>query len=242
MFCPNCGTQIPDGSAFCPNCGAQLNVQSAVAQQPPAQQSVYQQSAATQQSAAAQQAAPAKKKLSKGKLALIAAAAVFVLALLGIVVNYLSGIGYRKTADTNTPDAAALGLRVEPQKIYDKGGTVIYALGALGVYDFLGDERYEFDVDVENHSFFEKDFIARNVQVNGVAIPPEDEIFVANVHGKASETYLTGDGLMLSVAGLARLNIAKIETITFQIEEHTYFFNNELGTAKLTEPMTIRVS
>ena len=166
---------------------------------------------------------------------------VFVLALLGIVVNYLSGIGYRKTADTNTPDAAALGLRVEPQKIYDKGGTVIYALGALGVYDFLGDECYEFDVDVENHSFFEKGFIARNVQVNGVAIPPEDEIFAAIVHGKASETYHTGDGLMLSVAGLARLNIAKIETITFQIEEPTSFFNNELGTAKLTEPMTIRV-
>lgn len=21
-FCPNCGTQIPDGSRFCPNCGA----------------------------------------------------------------------------------------------------------------------------------------------------------------------------------------------------------------------------
>ena len=24
MFCSNCGTQIPDGSAFCPNCGANL--------------------------------------------------------------------------------------------------------------------------------------------------------------------------------------------------------------------------
>lgn len=25
MFCSNCGTQIPDGSAFCPNCGTNLN-------------------------------------------------------------------------------------------------------------------------------------------------------------------------------------------------------------------------
>ena len=24
MFCSNCGTQIPDGSAFCPNCGTNL--------------------------------------------------------------------------------------------------------------------------------------------------------------------------------------------------------------------------
>ena len=31
MFCPNCGKELPDGSAFCGNCGAQLN---ASAQQP----------------------------------------------------------------------------------------------------------------------------------------------------------------------------------------------------------------
>lgn len=24
MFCSNCGTQIPDGSAFCPNCGTKI--------------------------------------------------------------------------------------------------------------------------------------------------------------------------------------------------------------------------
>lgn len=31
MFCPNCGSQVPDGGAFCSNCGA--NVTGAVAQQ-----------------------------------------------------------------------------------------------------------------------------------------------------------------------------------------------------------------
>ena len=24
MFCPNCGTSLPDGTKFCPNCGANL--------------------------------------------------------------------------------------------------------------------------------------------------------------------------------------------------------------------------
>jgi len=27
LYCPNCGQQIPDGSAFCPKCGADLKVQ-----------------------------------------------------------------------------------------------------------------------------------------------------------------------------------------------------------------------
>ncbi len=29
MFCPQCGTDVLDGSAICPSCGAQLNAQSA---------------------------------------------------------------------------------------------------------------------------------------------------------------------------------------------------------------------
>lgn len=148
MFCPNCGAQVPDGSAFCGSCGARLGG----APQAP-QQSVYQQ--------APQQTAKQKKKISKGKVALIAVAAVAVVAVLGMLVNYFAGVGYRRIVDTNTQDAAALGLRVEPQKLYDKDGTVVYALGALGVYDWLGDVCYNIDLDVENHSFFEKGFIAQ---------------------------------------------------------------------------------
>lgn len=45
MFCPNCGTQIPDDSAFCENCGTKI---AAAAQQDP-QQSPYQQTQAAQQ-------------------------------------------------------------------------------------------------------------------------------------------------------------------------------------------------
>ena len=32
MFCPQCGNQLPDGSAFCSNCGSQLTQQTPVEQ------------------------------------------------------------------------------------------------------------------------------------------------------------------------------------------------------------------
>ena len=41
MFCPNCGTQIPDGAQFCPNCGARTNADSV---QQNFEQSAFQQS------------------------------------------------------------------------------------------------------------------------------------------------------------------------------------------------------
>ncbi|MBE6910397.1 MAG: zinc ribbon domain-containing protein [Ruminococcaceae bacterium] len=42
MFCPNCGTQVPDGSLFCTSCGAQFGA-TAVQTAPPAEQYQYQQ-------------------------------------------------------------------------------------------------------------------------------------------------------------------------------------------------------
>lgn len=38
MFCPNCGHNLPEGTAFCSNCGATLNTQ----QEAPVQQPLYQ--------------------------------------------------------------------------------------------------------------------------------------------------------------------------------------------------------
>ncbi len=35
MFCPNCGTAVPDGQAFCNNCGVPLNNQQKPFQAPP---------------------------------------------------------------------------------------------------------------------------------------------------------------------------------------------------------------
>lgn len=251
MFCPNCGTSNLDDSAFCEKCGAPLAMrqQSTQAASPspvsPTASSQQFQNPTVQQPEPLQQAQmtqPAPKKPGKkGKIAGIAAGIAAVLALLVLTINFWPN--YREVSDQNTEEAAALGLRIEPQKIYDRGSTVVYALGVRGIVDWLGDPRYGIDLDIENHSFFEKGFIARNVSVNGVPVPAEDEIFAVIIDGRES-TYGVNefDGLLLSVEGLARLDIARIETVTFQLEEHTYFFSNELGRAKLTESMTITVS
>lgn len=74
MFCPKCGTQIPDGSKFCPGCGSPVAGQAALAASPqptaaPQQAPAYPQPAsaaapqqapdASQQSASAYQRVPA---------------------------------------------------------------------------------------------------------------------------------------------------------------------------------------
>ena len=79
MFCPNCGTQLPDGSKFCGKCGAQLG--SAPAPQTPPQ------TPPSYGGAPVTPGVPPQK--SKGKtgliVALVAAVAVVALAIWGIV-------------------------------------------------------------------------------------------------------------------------------------------------------------
>lgn len=60
MFCPKCGTQIPDGSKFCPGCGSPVAGQTAPAASPqPASAAAPQQAPdASQQSASAYQQVP----------------------------------------------------------------------------------------------------------------------------------------------------------------------------------------
>lgn len=70
MFCPRCGTQMPDDSAFCANCGNPLS-----AGQPPAQQPVY----TTPRQVS--YAAPPEKKKPFNWLALISI--LLLIALLG---------------------------------------------------------------------------------------------------------------------------------------------------------------
>lgn len=46
MFCPNCGTNVPEGANACPNCGTFLNAaqpapEAPVYQAPPVQQPIY---------------------------------------------------------------------------------------------------------------------------------------------------------------------------------------------------------
>lgn len=87
MFCPNCGSQIADGSAFCPNCGAQFGVpQQPQYQQPvqqPYQQPQYQQP--VQQTPPFQYQQPVyqkEKRFSLSKLIIIVLVAVLLFLLL----------------------------------------------------------------------------------------------------------------------------------------------------------------
>ena len=83
MFCPNCGTQLPDGSAFCSSCGAQLG--GAQAPQQPVQQPAYQQQPQmaqqqwqAQQQYVQQQQQPKKNTKKLVKIAVICVAIVLV--------------------------------------------------------------------------------------------------------------------------------------------------------------------
>ncbi len=99
MFCPNCGTQIPDGSGFCPNCGARLGVSPAAGQntRPPVSnpgpnpgRNPVNQNAATHQATASGGAAAL---LKKGGLLWVILGVVLVVIILFIVlaVNILGG-------------------------------------------------------------------------------------------------------------------------------------------------------
>ena len=99
MFCPNCGTQIPDGSGFCPNCGARLGGSPAAGQntRPPVSnpgpnpgRNPVNQNAATHQATASGGAAAL---LKKGGLLWVILGVVLVVIILFIVlaVNILGG-------------------------------------------------------------------------------------------------------------------------------------------------------
>ncbi|MBR3592838.1 MAG: zinc-ribbon domain-containing protein [Clostridia bacterium] len=90
MFCPNCGTQIPNNSAFCMNCGKPINP--SPAQQQSVQQPVYQppvQTSLPQQSPARIMNTNISVKKSKGYLfALIPLVIVLVGAIIFLCANF----------------------------------------------------------------------------------------------------------------------------------------------------------
>lgn len=99
MFCPNCGSQIEDGSAFCGNCGSALNT---AEQQPAASQPVcpstnpqpqYQPQYQYQPAAPGSAPAPAPKKSNKKLIGILIAVAVVVVAVVVLLVVLLGGSG-----------------------------------------------------------------------------------------------------------------------------------------------------
>lgn len=94
MFCPNCGTNVPEGANACPNCGTFLNAAPAapeapVYQAPPVQQPYYNAAPVYQAAPVGGDPALAKSILVFGILA-IAFASSFYLSFLGIIFGAIA--------------------------------------------------------------------------------------------------------------------------------------------------------
>jgi hypothetical protein len=76
MFCPHCGTELPDGSQFCGKCGSRLNA-----------------AAPTQANTYGAYAAPAPAPKSKKPIAIIAAAAAAVVLVAALGISAFAGVG-----------------------------------------------------------------------------------------------------------------------------------------------------
>lgn len=102
MFCPNCGTQNPDGTVFCAGCGTNLNAQQAPAQQPVYQQPVYRQPASV----------PGKGAGITGMVLGIVALVMFCVWYISIpcaiIGAALSGVSMKKAQEAGTKNGMAV--------------------------------------------------------------------------------------------------------------------------------------
>ena len=126
MFCPNCGTQVPDGSAFCANCGAQLaqRAQTAAPPVPP------------------QQAAPVKRRI-RPLYILIAVGLVLVGTAAYVLIGMYSG-GYFE-------EKGLKGAVIAPQTIIDNEIATVRVTGI----SYHSDGRYFpycIGLEAENHT------------------------------------------------------------------------------------------
>lgn len=114
MFCQKCGTKALDGARFCQKCGAKLIVDDSAAQ--PAVESPVN---STNQSASTPKEAPAKKKFKKLPI-IIGAAALVVLAVIFIALNWEGKTDYEATVRAHAPFANSQGLPYTYGKVFDK--------------------------------------------------------------------------------------------------------------------------
>lgn len=114
MFCPKCGTKALEGAGFCQKCGAKLIVDDSAAQ--PAVESPAN---STNQSASAPKEAPAKKKSKKLPI-IIGVAALVVLVVIFIAMNWEGKTDYEATVRAYAPFANSQGLPYTYGKVFDK--------------------------------------------------------------------------------------------------------------------------
>lgn len=108
MFCPKCGTQLPDGSKFCSKCGAKIAPAQPVAAAAPAS------GAAPDPTVVPQPSVPQPKR-NVGPLVALAVAAVVIVAIALFALRGCGGKGYSSAEDL----AQAAGNATE--KVFTEG-------------------------------------------------------------------------------------------------------------------------
>lgn len=113
MFCPNCGTKLPDGGRFCPNCGTDTAVPNSPAQPPVPPPVIYE--------PAPMPAAPKKKKTNKGLIiGLSVASGVLVLLIAVAVILFLLLGGGKNPTMTYKGMTFSYGMEVDLDKLERK--------------------------------------------------------------------------------------------------------------------------
>ena len=120
MFCPYCGTQLPDGSAFCGHCGKPLTAQASP--QPTPQPPVGGGPAPVPPSGGVSGAPKPPKKpfrVTRGMtIGIVAAAVVVVVVVVAALAFGVFGLGGRSAEDT-AKQAVEAGYSGDAQKVVD---------------------------------------------------------------------------------------------------------------------------
>lgn len=114
MFCPKCGTKALDGALFCQKCGAKL-----IVDEPAAKPLVESPAKSKNQSGAVPKEAPMKKKSKKLPI-IIGVAALVVLAVIFVAMNWEGKTDYEATVRAHKPFANSQGLPYTYGEVFDK--------------------------------------------------------------------------------------------------------------------------
>ncbi len=121
MNCPNCGSQLAEGSTFCAYCGSQIGQAQAPVYNQPVQQAAY--------------AQPAKKFPTAALIAIIVA----VLAIVAVVVFVVVKPGKDDEKSGNKVDGTYVLTRMEYQGVVYEGADLV---GTDSTFVVEGDDAY----------------------------------------------------------------------------------------------------
>ncbi len=179
MVCPNCGTQVPDGTGFCTTCGAQMPMADPNAGYANPNDALF-----NQQPYQAAPAAPAKSSKT-GMIVGIAAAVVAVALIIFFVVKLVGGGKYNGTYEFYS--FSGFGMTYTAEELEEQSGqkmdmTLVVKNGkctlnaeAMGVSDsgsakikFDGDKVTFIDGDEEMYGSYDADEEIITLEIEGM--------------------------------------------------------------------------